>query len=317
MSLDACPIELIYKILQYLPYKDVVSYCGTNVENNAICRDTRFWIEKIDNDFKNCRSKNPSYYIEKYQYGSFGIDIYKRWRDRREVRLSIERMYNDIFFWMMDMCYPNIHYRQYVDDIAAQYGNMVILISFGEKNIFPSIGDGVRLATVNGHIEVLEWLESKGIFPNIDDVNCVAQKGSINTLQWLELRGILPDKYGVNWAAGCGRIDMLQWLESRGILPDRDGARSAGQHSHIHILEWLYNRRIIPTHDGAKFITLYCNVEVLEWLEKKNIFMGCTMDQESVDFIAEDTKNADVLRWLEKRNVIPSTHIKKKSYSTE
>ena len=101
-------------------------------------------------------------------------------------------------------------------------------------------------------------LADVSVNPTTDDANNAAGNGHLDVLKWLEQKGILPDNEGAGKAAKNGYLNVLKWLEQWSIFPwNSDGAANNG---HYDILEWLGMRGIYPRGEGA-----------YEWLQKKGI----------------------------------------------
>ena len=101
-----------------------------------------------------------------------------------------------------------------------------------------------NFAAKNGHIHVLNWLESHGIIP--DTMHSTFGAGNVDTLLWLRARGITPNQLIANNAAMDGNGDVLFWLEDMGILPNHIGANGAFNNSYPNVLLWLDQRGIFP-----------------------------------------------------------------------
>ena len=99
-------------------------------------------------------------------------------------------------------------------------------------------------AARNGHIDILDWLESRGALPDNQYESFGA--GNIDTLLWLQDRGINLNYYIANNAAMDGNIDVLFWLEDRNILPDHIGANYAVHSGYPNIILWLAYKGIFP-----------------------------------------------------------------------
>ena len=87
--------------------------------------------------------------------------------------------------------------------------------------------------------DILNWLESKRILPDVDGANDTCSKGNLDILKWLVGKGILPDVNGANLACLNGHLDILKWLADlpQVILPNVNGANNALQNGLFDILE--------------------------------------------------------------------------------
>ena len=138
LSIDSLPLELLYQILLPVSYNDIVSYCRTSVRSKIICNDTRFWMQKLDQDYAHLSDDHmkPSDYVRLYG-DTEGIDIYKRWEvTYKNVENMVKYGYNDNIMWMSNMMGDG---PEYFINHATRYGNMEILRWAYECGIYPDI----------------------------------------------------------------------------------------------------------------------------------------------------------------------------------
>jgi hypothetical protein len=134
---------------------------------------------------------------------------------------------------------------------AACQGNLAMLELFSQYNIFPRDFETIAYC---GRLNILQWLVSKGIFPDKQTANGAASGGYINILEWIlnlpkiykNYIPVLPSKRGANNAATHGHLEMLEWLDKIGILPDREGATNAVINKHLNIVKLLAEKNILP-----------------------------------------------------------------------
>lgn len=146
--MDILDPDAIQLLLLQLPYQDVLHLCSTDTYINYICRYDRFWQAMVARDF--------------------GPEV--------------------------------IQYKPGYDTYRDQY---IYLLNPG--SIYSNI-DG-------GRLDALQLLFSRERPPRVDDANRAARAGEIPVLDFLEQRGILPNIYGARGA----NVDILNWLSQRGI----------------------------------------------------------------------------------------------------
>ena len=160
--------------------------------------------------------------------------------------------------------HPNIHNANY----AAAHDNLDILIWLESHGILPDVY-GANEAS--GFLDILIWLESHGVLPNVDGANYASSHGFLDVLYWLETYQILPNVDGANGAARGGFLDILIWLEQHGILPNTQGANYAAREGFFPILIWLESYGVLPDTQGANNALSKGFLDILKWLKSYNI----------------------------------------------
>ena len=218
----------------------------------------------------------------------------------------------------------------YMANAAASYNNEEILSYLGDKNIFPNQAS-IRNIIINGHLNVLLWLESKArrLWFEVDDANYAISLGWMDILEWLKNKGITPDNfiyptdqnggsdksnqntiihrlniaqnYGItllpldaNNAASNGHLHVLIWLSQRGILPNQSGVNHPAIHGEIYVLEWLLRMNILPSATIADYVAGNGHFEVIKWMEEKMLIrIG-----NNAASIAAENGHLEALKWL-------------------
>ena len=170
--IDSLPHELLYQVLFYIPYDDIVSYGITSKSSTIIFHDDYniFWMNKLNYKFGFDGFK-PSDYVNRYGHPDRrGIDIYKRWS--MDLGYGIKNGYNDSVIW-------SIHKQEH-------------FYKGQSRNYDLRFADAVS----HNNIGMLEFFEQRGVFPLGGYAYYAAQNGCFDVLHWLERRGILPGTRG-------------------------------------------------------------------------------------------------------------------------
>jgi hypothetical protein len=155
---------------------------------------------------------------------------------------------------------------------------------------------GANNAAGNGHLDVLKWLEDKGILSNELGANNAASNGHLNVVSYLIEKGIYPDEEGiingltkgflglleilppklftVSLANETAANGLLEALKVSPVLPNQIGVNQAAINGHINVLNWLENKGLLPTSEAFNLIlkSHQMNDDVVEWLMDHNIY---------------------------------------------
>ncbi len=189
--------DIDFKILNELDDKSLVKYCTTNKEANKVCNNQIFWMNRTIKIF-------PYVYVEilrknkgNKEWSEYYIDDLRKINTRNANRYLLK---------------------------GSKEGRMdFVLISLNkEANIHI---DDVRLASKNGHLEVVKYLVSLGA--NIRSENDFALKyasrnGHLEVVKYLVSLGanIHADyDYAVKYASQNGHLDVVKYLVSLGAPP--------------------------------------------------------------------------------------------------
>ena len=100
--------------------------------------------------------------------------------------------------------------------LAAKYGHLNVINWLNEHNI-PLDRMSIRIAAGNGQLEVLK-LANPALFDNFTiDAACLG--GHLEIVRWLEQRGIHPNFSCADSAAMNGHLNILTYLEQQHIFP--------------------------------------------------------------------------------------------------
>ena len=109
-----------------------------------------------------------------------------------------------------------------------------------------------NVAASNGHLEMVQYLETKGILCTRDGANGAASNGHLKMVQYLETKGIVCTQEGADWAAENGHLEMVQYLGNRGIVCTHAGADGAAKNKHLETVQYLENQGILRTHSMVR-----------------------------------------------------------------
>ena len=213
MSLTGIP-ERDFDILLDLDSASLINACQVSNYVNAICHDEYFWRQKVKRDFgDDVAQLKPVEETFRYQWNR----LLKLNRTNPQVAA---RGYPDELTVL-----EKSGYVPGQDDVyyATREGHLPVLQWLAQRGLLPN-EEAVDQAFINGHVRVLDWLESRGYQFNLDSnaANNAAWYCQIEVLNWLERRGILPTKSGANAAYQYCTPETLDWLAARGIFPDEE-----------------------------------------------------------------------------------------------
>lgn len=278
------PTECIVQILLNLPYRDLLSYSSTHRLASQVCRDDYFWKLKVARDFKDAGQHKPTTISHREQYRDL-ISI-GTYRASEIGRLDV----------LIALENKGIRPHQYESDLAAANGHLELLEWMESKGYPHPDLYGANEAAKNGQIKVLEWLEQRGYtLPNLIGANHGAMHGRIEVLNWLNERGIHPDQKGANWAALNGQLEALEWMEERRYAcPDQAGANMAARSGHLEVLKWMERRGRPPGLAGANGAAENGHLCVLKWMDRR----GYPHPNKHIIIIAAKNGHSDVVNWI-------------------
>jgi len=125
-------------------------------------------------------------------------------------------------------------------------------------------------ATYGGKLNVLKWIETKGININIlDCANQAARNGHLHILQWLqEEKGVeFDDGELYSEAIEYGQLNVMKWLREQEV-PFYDWTfMNAAEEGNLNILKWLHDEGC-PwlDYDYLRVHERVLKPEVIDWL---------------------------------------------------
>jgi len=204
--------------------------------------------------------------------------------------------------------------------IAIKYNRFNILDYFLTNNLV----DPINMANYACHIlnlNVLKWLESRGILPdNIGANNVVVYEDDKKDKiieEWLKERGIYPDdritetiiladegKYRIYPEER--RLEMLQRYEAeRGFTPTRRAADVAIIKKYNNILRWIMNKDILPTEKGANWAARHKQYDLLDLLYNNYNILPTSevLDSQYVRV----NRDVNMIQWLTDKGILPTS----------
>lgn len=191
------------------------------------------------------------------------------------------------------------------ENIVAGKGQLEILKWLDTKGILPDI-DGLNDAINNSHFETIKWLYTKGISPEEDSIDYAYGRGKLEILKWLETKNIFPYNVTANEAARLGELEILEWLAQppRNILPDQKAINRGDFNDNLNVLQWLAQppRNMLPNQEGIFLAAAEGHLNVLQWLAQppRNIFP----DQKGINRATEN-RHLDMVKWLASMGLLP------------
>ena len=159
----------------------------------------------------------------------------------------------------------------YVDDCvnrAVENGHVKILQHL-ESLEFPLglLVINPNLAAENGHLEMVQYLVSIGIPPTEEGASRAVINGHFETVKYLVSIGILPSKLSVDNVAGYKQMEMMKCLVSIGIHPTQESANNAATFGQLEMVQYLVDELgIRPTEEGANGAAALGKLEMVQYL---------------------------------------------------
>src|SRR5947209_1734286 len=152
--MEYLPVENLYSILLNLPYLDIISYCGVNVQARSICNDSYFWQQKALHDLN----------ISSDEFYQTDLDARSR--------------YVQLLSTIGNACVPGTERFTFrLGDClyeASLIGDIRLINYFLSKGAY--IGNGLNGAAAGGNLPLVEYFISKGA-TNLDLALLNAAKG--------------------------------------------------------------------------------------------------------------------------------------------
>lgn len=200
------------------------------------------------------------------------------------------------------------HPRQEAATAAASHGHLNVLewiYDNTNSQVLPS-QDGFNTAVENVHLEVIAWLEAKGMTPNEQTAEIIITVGNLHLLEWVVSRGVELTQRMANIAALEGQINILRWMSARPqpVLPQRSYVPSmrnqTNRHRIIEMVDWMVEKGIM-TNDFATNYYMTCDSYCVNtWYTKRKV----VPNSEGATYAARHG-HTDVLMWLKDKGVMP------------
>lgn len=206
--------------------------------------------------------------------------------------------------------------------IAVQINYLDFLIN--EENL--DLVACVEAASAGGHIEIIKYLNTKGIPYSSYDLNKIAENKHYDLIKFLVEQGASSKSYKVcTLLASQNNIEMLQWAISKGFLVDLFVIRELAIHGNLEMMKVVFDHGLEKSiksatflpyisgkYDVGKFIMSRClgsyfdvyigailsgNLNLIKRLRKEDCELwteGCTA--------AALMGSIQILKWLRKHN---------------
>lgn len=317
--IDTLSVEILYKILLYMKYDDIISYCETNKNAMSICHDVGFWSSKLNMELYSNDDDmiKPSHCIHNYQhFDKRGYNIYKRWKKeiqfnvpdtyKANIDSNIKAGYNDIVIWFITC---NMKHLRAIDfknmaNTAISNGNLEIFDWFMVQNL---ITNNISLysASANGHLNILKYTyEKRGIIINNEWRDGAITGGHMNICEWLKEKGNIFTSHDCSGAIMRRDTHLLEWLEQIGILPNSGSYCDAAVMGYVDMLDWLESRKIAIYKFAPDEALEYCNLDVLNWFYHRGYVPH---EKATSSFGIYINNRCDILEWLEEIGIRLST----------
>lgn len=166
--------------------------------------------------------------------------------------------------------FPKFKFTQKHVNYAAFEGQFEIIIWFINYSLVPD-QDGINGAGINDKLYIIKFLENKGHKRTLDQfgINQVASEGHIDILEYMDTKQIWPDQDGANFALGNGKIKTVKWINNViHIKPNTYGANMAAENGNFKALVWAHKKyNIIPDWIGKMKARENGYDDIVTWIE--------------------------------------------------
>lgn len=175
--------------------------------------------------------------------------------------------------WLMSCRYRNDRIPYHVGRSGCR--DMIQWLMLKMDLTVDDVCDG---AARGGHVNVLEWLKSKGCQPSPITPYHAARSGSMECLssapvehrrappQWTIDNGCRINCRVIDGAARGGHLDMLQWMRRGGFIMNGNVSTEAATGGHIEVLQWSIDVSIVRGSTACQCAALKDRLDVLKWL---------------------------------------------------
>jgi len=294
--------EIDINILAHLGKEILDILCSSNDYMASLCQNESLWRAAVKEQYPDLlQGKEPDetwrdfYYIIPKLFNRIGrLDLVKL---LEYGRLNLLKQ--------KDLTKVEKYYLEsYGANKAAEYGHTEILDWLFSKGIYPD-HEGAQLAAENGHTETVIWIHEKGkVRPTQIELTNALFGGYFDIVKYLW--SIDPTLYyNPNIAAAEGRLDILDWMENEIRLPykvDSSGADMAAAKGRTDVLDLLAKRGIYPTILGIYEAAENGHFNVLKWARPP----VPPPDQELANMVLRSGKDSiGILDWLKNRGALP------------
>ncbi len=334
-AFDELPIYLKLKILLYVEHKTFMNLSKVNKELHT------FLSGKTIDEFKELHGNlDERFYQERSEYWLNGNIL----PFRLEENLSWREFYHRAM-----MVAKSLNYQCKLTEYTKLGRLLELKIIDTKTNLFTdtkkfSYTEFLRNCINNGHVNILEWLSSKGIEPLAHDIEHAIVNNHINVCKFFAEKNLLPLFWKSNllyksiemlkWliskdytcssndsyqAVIDGKLDIVKFLVERKIYPPFAAVNVAIQNGNLDIVQYFYDNEWIFSHSGAmqnttKLTSLleinailaaqHGHLHILKFFETKGFQMNIVF----LDMVIDEWKrdHINILEYCYTKNVFPS-----------
>ncbi len=161
--------------------------------------------------------------------------------------------WREFYYRMLDLLYL-ISFTP-SDEISAHLAKsgalveLKIIDSF-DFPIHPTL-ETAQSAAEKGRLEILEWLERKVAFDSSVMDSAIASR-KMEVIMWLDSKGVSPSKEGLLSAVKIEEICILNYFAIKGLLPPDDAADWAVLNRKERMEEWCKLHMLYPTQRSLR-----------------------------------------------------------------
>lgn len=93
-------------------------------------------------------------------------------------------------------------------------------------------------ATLNSHLNILQWLKDNIYSWQYNTCAYAAKLGHLSLLQFARKNGCPWTKNTCALAATNGHFNIIKWAKTNGCEWDKETCSNASKHGHLNILKW-------------------------------------------------------------------------------
>lgn len=179
---------------------------------------------------------------------------------------------------------------------AARGGHLDVLQWLRSKGCY-MLKNTCAAAARGGHLEVLQWARAKRCPWDKWTCNEAAEGGHLGVLQWATENGCEWDNGVLVFAAGGGHLGVLEWaVENGGDWQAEWACTEAARGGHLSVVQWLIERGFFVREDAWVAAASQGHLEVLEWAVEVG---GYELDERKCLRAANDGLHDDVVEFIE------------------
>lgn len=264
--LPTLSLELHWKIMMHLCYKDTLNYIRANYSIISIYNNSSFWKAKLNYNFTIWSDDGkwliPSIYVSE----PCTATSYERWELYAKKLIGVDiitdnqdyfTLNTDIILWRIDESPDTFpEYYKTILFLALKYGNIKLLDCLFNKgykldkyDIDNELYDIAHYTNTQG----LDWLTHHIELPYDDLINIVIKYQNTHIMDWLIIKHIPINSHYARNELINNKLFMLQWLAIYKIYPSQDDIDIYFEIIKPEILTWLSTHGIKPNMKAVQF----------------------------------------------------------------